>query len=794
MLRLVVAVTAFVLAILFALLPLDRPTIDYHWEPGQDGTNVPLVLIERVPDELSLTFPCEALPTEDGRLFASTRSPEDVPALTLHLEDTRLLLALPANAGEADDGRRHVSLQPSPGDDCTVELTYDREEGRATLAATGEQAELADLDDDAFELTGLHWTGGTAGVEALVRTTPFASTRNSSLQKATLLAIGLLAIAALAMGVRHDRPRLRRPRWRPHPSEWGMLAVALLVGLVDLPRVDDGRILARARQLQGFDLATNVSTMFENRPVPQRWVYEWVLGNGVGWSSQILVLRSLSLVAAVVAWVLLFRHVLPALLGQRPSRPVLVVAWSVHVIGVVGWFATLRPEPVLALLLVGAMAVIASWPDEPRAWPYTALAACIGLAVATHIIGLVVAFAALPALPRALADLRRRPVPTLTGTAWGGALSFVAVFVGSNLTHILDGVGRFQGDERHSFGVLDFSVYIERAANGTAPMMLSVGLAVAAILALASSSVRQLERGLRWPRDVLIAGAALAPFAMLASPSKWLWHLGVLTPIAVVGWAAIAAHLDRRRSRTLLAAALVSGLVGLLTAWSLRPTWRAQMLGNWRTTALRHVTPDMWASRAPWLFGEEIRWWIWVLLLMVVASLVYWIGRRRHRQTLGGASGLAVAMALAVGTVSVFQLTPPVADALVADDEWTFVRQSVLGLTSHEASCGVPAATPSVRDYAASRADASAFGGLIAGNSRSGLFAPCHTQIGQRDGVWQVPAMVFFVPQAGQRRLRLEHDLVPIGCNSFPQARSEDFLCFSGLEAEGAPLAPTRVR
>jgi hypothetical protein len=785
-LRFLLALGALVVAAVFALAPMERQTVGYDWSPGTDGDAVPLVLIERTPDELDLRFPCPA-----GAVgFASARQPETVPALTVtaDVDGVSATVADPAGGGPSTVD---VELDET-ADDCEVAVAYDRAEQRLTVHAGDEVAGLT-FDDDPFELTGLHWVGPTDGVRAQLSTTPFSGTRNSLLQRLLLLVVAGLALAT-ALSLRRDgwRPRLRRPR-RPHVSEWSLAAIAVVVAVVDLPRVDDGRILSRARLVSGTELPANVLIMYENRTFPQRWLYEWLLGTVGGWSHVVVVIRSLSVLAFVVAWVLLRRRVLPALVGAPLAGGPLLVAWVVQVAFVVAWAATVRPEPFVMALTVGVLAVIASWPRTARAWPYAVGVGCVGVALATHVVGVAAAVAAVPALGWFVRDLRGTPRPVLTGLAWGGAISLVAAFLGSNVRQSLTTMRRFRGDEDHGHGPLDLLAYLDQVASGTAPMMWSFALAVVALVVLLPRAARSLGDGPDRPADVVAVAVALTPLALLPTPSKWLWHLAILTPAAVAGWTLLADRARRPVPRPLGPVVALAAVLGLAAAWSLRSAWHPRTLGNWGVTALRRVTADLWASRVPALAGGDVRWWGWVLLLAAVgAGVVLWT--RRRPATAGASSALAVAAMLAVGTgtVGVVQLAPPVADAVVSGDEWTFVRQSAVGIVSRDVACGVPAATPELRDRFAGRFP-DGLPPTVVGNSRSALLSPCQSLMPQRDGVWQVPAVMLHIPQADQARVLLEYDAVPIGCNSFPRSRSGDMLCFSALEAPAGPLAPASV-
>jgi hypothetical protein len=787
------ALLAVLLAVAFALLPVDRQVVTYAWQPAAHGARVPLLLMERTPDEFALTFPCRLAEGGQRQLFVSSRSPEQVPALTVRGGAGRVVAEVPASAGEPGGPRLGADLGVPVAAGCAVTVRFDRGSGSLAVEAAADRAELV-VPEGSFELTGLHWTGEAPdGVHAEVHTAASSIVRNSTPQKLALGAIALLALASLIPRLRSG-PGWWQPApgwWRLHRSEWAILAVAAVVALIDLPRTDDGRILVRARSLAGFDLRANVSEQMENQLVPQRWLYEWLLGTSVGWSSHIAVLRLVPVVLVVAAWMLLRRRVLPALAGGSPEAPMLAVAATTYAGFVVAWSATLRPEPLVVLLTVVVLAVTGNWPSQPRVWPSAVVVAAVGLAVATHVAGLAAAFAALPAAARALRDLRASPLPVLTGVAWGSAVSLVVLVAGANLSRTTSAASGFD-EGSHGYGPLDVLRYHAMVSDGTAPMMLATGLGMVGFGVSLAVAVWLRRDGLWSPGSAVVLGAALSPLALLFTPSKWIWHLAILAPVAVVGWAVLA----RRPGRVPPVAVLALGgaVLGLVTAWAMGPVWSGRALhSDVRGATLRRVSPDGWAEWAPWLVGPGVRWWLWVLLLLAVVAGAAGAARLRGTRPTGG-TPLAYGLLSCLVAVSIVQLGTPVADAVRSGAEWTFVRQSVVGLVSPEVACGVPAATPEVaRHLAAAGPWPGGRDGGIATHYAARLFAPCHDSLRQAEGVWQVPELLMGQLPNDQQRVWLEYDMRPLGCNSFPRERAGDTLCFYELLAEGQPLAPVAV-
>ena len=799
--QLALGVLGLLLAVCFAVLPVERQVVYYDWNAEVDGTSAPLVLTERTPHVFELTFPCSAALAGDTLLFASSRDVDAVRVLTVVATGGSLRVELPG-----PDGTSGVQLDLALEEaSCeTVNLRYERDLGQLSVDTGTDRVVRDNLESDAFVLTGLHWSGPTAGAGATVVTEPQTQVRNSLPQRLVLLAIVLLAGLSITWslverrGVSSERAQpSRRPldRW-----DWAMLGAATVVMLVDLFRTDDGGILARARLQSASLFTSNLSTMVEGRALPQRAVYEYLLGVSVGWSEVILILRLPSLAAGVGSWLLFRRYVLPKLVSDPTSPAVLASTWGIHALFVVAWFATLRPEPFLILLSVGVMSVMAAWPARVRAWPYILVIGLAGLALATHVTGLMAAALGVGVLPRSVRELRSQPARVVQGWVWGGAVALLALVVGGNLKFIYEGATSFRAGTAHSNRFIDSLSYIDSLSTGTAPMITSM-MAVAIgfivlLVAIASPRREGRDAATRW----LLIGAMLTPVALLLTPSKWAWHLATLLPVALIGIATLVSAIERRpRGLWVSGVAATAGGFAIATALTLARFDRTPG-SRFRDLVLRNVSADAWADRLPLLVGEDTQAWLWVsiFLLAIVPAVVALRGRKAHL----GAVSTSLSILLVAGIASMMQLLVPIMDAVRADaGDWTFVGQSVGGLFSSDLACGVAYATPAVSDWIEANPDrASAIKeGRGTGPRQATMMLTCHEPVGQVNGVWQRPDLVLerVFNRNAQRRLLHEFTLEEIGCNPTPRNPS-DGICFftvsPAIDEMGPDLIEWRIR
>ena len=792
----VLGVLILALSVSFAVSPVDRAHMVYDWDPERDGDRVALLLVERVPDRMELDVACVSS-SDEAVTFASSRRLEHGQTLLVRSEPGRISVE-----GRDPDSRDRVLVAiPTPAaSDCIASVQFDRRSQQLLLTVDGDQAKARMT----FEMTGLHAVPDRtsfAGLKVSVETSPSSAVRNSGIQRTLLLALILLLVALLvdewhARGAPSTSTRPPRRRWEPVDTV--VLALSTIILAVDLPRTDDGRILGRLRQPGQGVLTSSVSTMYENVSLPQRGLYENLLAVVAQRTDTVLGLRSVALLVTVAAWLILRRVVLAALIGH-PARP--VAMWSaaaLHVAFVAAWAATLRPEPFLALLLIINLALVSRWRTIPVLTRTLAVATVASLALATHVVGLTVGLAALPRFIASLKDdWHEQRSRLMAGITSGTGVALTLPLLGQNLGHALASADGYRETGEQSEGVLDVHLYVAQALSGTSAMRLTVILGVVGWIALLAAAARSSVDAQRQDRTLLLLGLLLTPAAFLLTTSKWLWHLALLAPLAVVGGAVLIEHLRGSRHARLHLMAL-STVLATGIAWSLVPAWRTPLTSGWEATLTRQVSPEVWSSRFPDLAGPGTRLSSWLALLLVVVA-VHLVGSRSIPQRWPGTD--RVTAALLAGTVilvTTIQLLPAAVDARATAPEWTFVRQSVVGLWDEEARCGVAAATPAVRAHLETipGVPEGATRPIIASNSRGGLLNPCARTVFQHHGVWTIPDLVMGSLQADQRRIGAEFDLVGIACHDFPGEAIEDRLCFSRLGGETSTvrLEPVSVQ
>ena len=312
--------------------------------------------------------------------------------------------------------------------------------------------------------------------------------------------------------------------------------------------------------------------------------YEWIQHFVMTGTDSLGVHRLFSLAFVVATWGVA-RWCLVELTGRRPSRSDTTwwVAAAVFGIGATAFGMTLRPEPMIALLVVAVLACCIRYLQASAAGPLVVAMLLVGLALTIHPAGAVALAPLFVCLPRVIGDARRRAGITVVELALvvsvGMAWTTLLAVLDFDLTSRDESIGLIQ-DAGHSSGLVQESERYEALWQwGASPPrreLVALLVVSAAIALVAWRRKRDLPE--RLPSASVAIGLLLLGFA----PSKWIWHFGVFTGLAVVVIGLESDRFDRRRvsARWRWVAAAVVLAVSLFCGLGCRGVEPSRRLGS----------------------------------------------------------------------------------------------------------------------------------------------------------------------------------------------------------------------
>jgi hypothetical protein len=505
-------------------------------------------------------------------------------------------------------------------------------------------------------------------LEVTVRPYP-QDTHPSTRQTVLRVSTALLLAAALALLFMPWRWPLRRAlTYRPtRPAAQDMVVVAVVAVWWLLAPLQDDDGWVRARQTNSL-VSGGFSNYYENwgADLPLATWYEWLQRFVMTGTDSYGVHRLPEVALVLVTW-FVARWCLVELTGRRPSRTDTVwwVAVAAFGVGATAFGMTLRPEPAIALLVVAILACCIRYLRSPGLEPLVVAILSAGLAVTIHPAGAVALAPLVVCARRVISDALRREGVTILEVAVlisvGAAWTTMFAVLDFDLASRDENIRLIRTGEGHSEGVLqELQRYGRLGEWGASPLRreLVAFLLISAVVAIVAWR-RKRDLLERLPSASIAVGLVLLAFA----PSKWIWHFGVFTGIAVVAVGLESDRFDRGhisvRARWVAAGGVLA--VSLVVASKVQP-W-GPLDGsrvNWKAIPYLELT------------GAA------VIVALLLARLFSRNGVRRPEAI----TVIAVAVALIVVT------TAALAADTAASDGWTAGRQVLSSVTGGD-TCGI---------------------------------------------------------------------------------------------------------
>ena len=628
---------------LVPLLPVHQTTATIHWPQGlnADGrvSDITAPLVSGAPQALDVSIPCPAvatLPPEGGLVFA-TNPPGGIDA-------SRNGLFVRADAESVIVAFRDTVAAVAPreavqsGGCSTLHVWADPGGVGADFIGLPDAAGTLSLDKKPqvsgvfTELDVTPQDGLWARIDVDTR---FITSPTLVKLLAMVLGVGcvLAAVAALA---RLDRDAGHRVRggWRRFrqagPFRWvvdaGVVGTLVLWHFIGAISSDDGYNLtiARVSSLAGYTV--NYYRYFGASEAPFDW-YQSVLAQLAAISTAGVWMRLPATLAAVGAWLLISRCVLPRL-GRAlvTDRAAVATAAAVFLAAWLPFNNGLRPEPLIAFAALAAWVLVENAVTSRRLWP-AAAAVVVAVFSATLAPQGIIALAPLLAGARRIVDVARRrrevygPWAPITALAAAAALIFVVVFRDQTLATVAESVRIkytvgptipwYQEFLRYYFLTVEDSVDGSMTRRFAVLILLLCVFGVLAVL-LRRGSVPGVQSGPVWR---LTGSTAIGLLLLTFTPTKWAVQFGAFAGLAgalgaVTAFAFARVGLHSRRNLALYVTALLFVLA-----------WATSGINGWFYVGNYGVP---WWDKQPVILGYPVTT-IFLVLAIAGGLLTGWL-------------------------------------------------------------------------------------------------------------------------------------------------------------------------
>lgn len=674
----VLAALALVLFGIYAASAVSVTSASTTWSPTRpSASSVPLNLSAERPSTMKVQVPCDKAAAAQGRVFSTS--------LPLATGQGLELSAQKGSAWVSVNGRvlagSHISL--GSGRDCTLSLEYGRAEDALVIASSGNRGSKVPVGGggDPTSRTDVPWQvnaltaapGAIPGISVEIVTQPttfHSSPWRWALACSTMVACGAsLVLLARSMGrdrSAEDNSVTGNPgaeghlavtsssRWAPTDSI--VVAVCLVALLVVPPTFDDGWVLTTVRQ---FDELGFFSNYFSIEATPQplgfwwNWLQHWWLGPL--WTPGFL-LRVPAALLIVAGWRLLRRAILDVVPMDLVESDSKATRWAqraaciVYLVVASSFLFTLRPEPLISLLVIATIATGVTFERNRDPRLIVVLAGLSALALSAHQTGWCVVLASIIWTPGVLRWARGQTLGSVVGVAGtlaisGGIAFLTLAMLGMNLSTWRQAIRAFAEDPTSYSMVFREDKRIEHLMEGNVTGAGKI-FVLALILILVAGFLTRLNRTSALSSQTGYAAVGAMSGLVLTS-SKLPDHLGVTAgPLAILAWIVVS---DGSRASTARVGLMTVGLaIGARLATE--PLFTPS-----RNTDLVADSPNL-ADEIPASFLPVSSPAFWILLVGVAAAIG---GRISAKGSVSPVTTFAVAASLVVA-VPVIGMLPGV--------------------------------------------------------------------------------------------------------------------------------------
>lgn len=581
------------------------------------------------------------------------------------------------------DGRPiNGSATAVPAGPCTMELTYDLASQAATLGvvdgvADRSAATNSEVSAGSITVTGLWADPALIPGISVQLDTQVAQIHTPPWRWALTIAALALAIGSILLLVGWPKTPSRAAPGGAIDSEptrrWSIsdTVAAALLGIATIivpPNFDDGWVLATVRQFDELGFFSNYYTM-DASAQPQGFWWTWLehlwLGDP---GTAAFALRIPCALLLLWSWWFLRRRVLDQIVPRSQSAR--AGACAVYLAASFAFLITLRPEPLIALLLCVQLALVVRYSQRRDPWVIGAMGINGAIALAAHQAGWTVILCAAGALPGfwkwALHHQKRAVVGALAIIAASSAATFIAlVMLGTNWTLWRRSIDAFTADPAYG-SLFNESQRVNSLFDSLqtgAGRIFVVGVILLSILAFLTRRDRAIQ-----PSATAGWAAVASASGLLLTSSKVPNHLGVLAPAAAVLTAITVAelrdsdHYARVRMAILAVGLAIAGYVAV------NPFYTGS-----RNTDLLSDRPSLNAEY-PWKFFAAGNMWFWVVVLAAILAITFRLGRRHGRLRAMAVTALASTCSLCVG----LSLAPVIAES-GNSESWIGQQFSAMG-------------------------------------------------------------------------------------------------------------------
>jgi hypothetical protein len=421
--------------------------------------------------------------------------------------------------------------------------------------------------------------------------------------------------------------------------------------------------------------------------------------------------------------------------------------------------------------------------------------ALIGLGLSTHQQAAILLFAVLPIFLKIRNYNLKFKFDNTFSLLLGSSIAVQFIFINGNIFWLLNTINRFtEAANIASPGrfLNNYPIYAEwirpyhlyfsglstqpQIFMGTLLFVSSIFLVFTALKLFKSQSLKYS------PVHFLAMSTALAPIGLLLSPIKWSWYyaplyLNILLSYLILNNSEVYKNSMKKVYGQILA-------VGLSAALAFTYDWRPNDF-NWplRSISIEELNANYW-----FIFGSPKSGLVWIIITALILLTVF-LFRNRSFAYISRINSIFIIFIISL--LGFIHITPPVVDAIKNPNEWTFVKQSVVGLWDKDVRCGLASTIKDEKTGKSIQQLLDENNWSVVSMPAQFMFIPCARPVSTKAGSWLMPDVSFGgITVYDQQRLAIMTDITILGCDATLDTEVPDQRCFFKWDTDIKNLPP----
>lgn len=378
-------------SIFFIFAPIDRAQYVYTWNPSQSGEEINLPLADPQISEFNFSYPCDLARSEKAEWILEIFYG---PAFQIQLDANFAYLTL-GHSSKSEVKTFKLARSKEYFQPCIETINYTKSNRLLTLSNKNIESKVKIPKIWSVEVSGVaKWNQSVKNDLSRfeILSEPVSDISLTSYKKISGFTLIILFIFYLTKIKFYKKCFNILRKIKLTIFDLTLLLSIFVISVFTLPDFDDGWYLLISSQLDETGLYNNYATP---NPRPTGLIYSYILSFFMNLNNSLLGPKIIPVISIFISWLILKKLIIPKLKISLTNLENIFLA-IIFLSLTASFQLVLRPEPILSAILMFSIALTLMSSVKNANFVILMQIILIGISLAVHPAGILVAFYALP--------------------------------------------------------------------------------------------------------------------------------------------------------------------------------------------------------------------------------------------------------------------------------------------------------------------------------------------------------------------------------------------------------------